>query len=40
MDHFRTAQWLFQNAGPVIRYRVATECPQAHQLRDDQVSHD
>jgi hypothetical protein len=36
MDHFRTAQWLFQNAGPVIRYRIATECPQAHLLHDDQ----
>jgi hypothetical protein len=29
MDPNRTAQWLLDHAGPVIRYRVGTECPAA-----------
>jgi hypothetical protein len=36
MDHLRTAQWLFQHAGPIIRYRVATEWPYTQLSRDDQ----
>jgi hypothetical protein len=34
MDHKRTAQWLLENAGAVIRIRVAVEYPEAQEQTD------
>lgn len=37
MDHKRTAQWLFNHAGAIIRYRVASEYPEAQEQTDVKV---